>query len=475
MTSAESGDAAALIAAALAGARPVPYWLDSTQAPDRAVALAGRVSADLAVIGGGFTGLWTALLATERDPSAEVVLLEGKTAGWAATGRNGGFCSASLTHGLANGISRFPAEIERLEQLGRENLSEIEAALARYGIDCGFERTGELAVATEPWQLDGLRGDAAAAAGYGQDVELLGPAEVRAQVSSPSYLGGAWYRDTCAILDPAALAWGLRRACLEAGVRIYEGTPVRAVSEAGPAGLRLTTPAGSVTAARVALATGAYAPLLRRLRYYLVPVYDYVLMTEPLSAAQLASIGWRNRQGIGDIANQFHYYRLSQDDRILWGGYDAVYYNGGRITAAQDHRPATHQLLARQFFETFPQLEGLRFSHAWGGVIDTCSRFCAFFGTAHRGRLGYAAGYTGLGVGASRFGANVVLDLLAGEPTERTELEMTRTRPVPFPPEPVRSAVIQLTRASIARADRHEGRRDLWLRTLDRLGLGFDS
>jgi glycine/D-amino acid oxidase-like deaminating enzyme len=231
-----------------------------------------------------------------------------------------------------------------------------------------------------------------------------------------------------------------------------------------------------VHAPRAALATGCYRPLLRRLRHYLVPVYDYALVTEPLSGPQLASIGWRNRQGVGDAANQFHYYRLTSDNRILWGGYDAVYYNGGRITTAQDQRPETFAKLAAHFFATFPPLAGqVRFSHAWGGVIDTCSRFCAFFGTAYSGRLGYAAGYTGLGVGASRFGANVMLDLLGGEPTERTSLRMVRTRPVPFPPEPVRSAVIQLTRASLARADRHQGRRNIWLRTLDRLGLGFDS
>jgi glycine/D-amino acid oxidase-like deaminating enzyme len=475
MTSMQAPGDRAVVSGSLADARPAPYWLQQPGAPDPAPALSGEAAADLAVVGAGFTGLWTALLARERDPSADVILLEARTAGWAASGRNGGFCSASLTHGLANGLSRFPAEMAKLEQLGRENLDEIEAALSRLGIDCGFERTGELDVATAAWQLEGLSQGAAAAREYGGHVTLLDAAQTRAEVSSPTYLGGAWHHDSCAILDPARLAWGLRRACLEAGVRIYEGTAVRAISSAGRKGLRLTAASGGVTAARVALATGSYPPLLRRLRYYLVPVYDYALMTEPLSAGQLAAVGWRNRQGIGDTANQFHYYRLTGDNRILWGGYDAVYYNGGRITAAQDQRPATHLKLAAHFFETFPQLEGLRFTHRWGGVVDTCSRFCVFFGTAHQGRLCYAAGYTGLGVGASRFGANVVLDLLDGTPTERTALQMVNTRPVPFPPEPVRSAVIQLTRASIASADAHQGRRNLWLRTLDRLGLGFDS
>ena len=439
--------------------------------------LAGSEQADLAVIGGGFSGLWTALLAKERDPRRNVVLVEGRRIAWGGTGRNGGFCSASITHGLGNGLERFPGEIETLERLGRQNLDEIERAIARYGIDCDFARTGDLSVATEPWQFDELAAAAGHAARLGARVEVLDASQVRAEVNSPTYVGGVWDRDGCAIVDPARLAWGLRRACLAAGVRIYEHTPVTAIGdESGKHGrLALSVPGGRVLADRVALAAGAFAPLLKRLRYYVVPVYDYVLMTRPLSPAQLGSIGWRNRQGIGDSANQFHYYRLTADNRILWGGYDAVYYYGSKIAARLDQRPATFAMLARHFNETFPQLDGIEFTHSWGGVIDTCSRFCAFFGTARSGRLAYVAGYTGLGVGASRFGANVVLDLLSGERTERTELEMVRSKPLPFPPEPVRAAGIGMTRWSLARADRRGGHRNAWLRALDSIGLGFDS
>jgi glycine/D-amino acid oxidase-like deaminating enzyme len=232
---------------------------------------------------------------------------------------------------------------------------------------------------------------------------------------------------------------------------------------------------GVLRAGQVALGTSAFPALLRRLRPYIVPVYDYVLVTEPLSAAQRAGIGWHNRQGIGDSGNQFHYYRLTADDRILWGGYDAIYHFGRGIRAAYDQRPATFATLAEHFFTTFPQLEGIGFSHRWGGAIDTCGRFCAFFGTAHRGRVAYALGYTGLGVGASRFGARVMLDLLSGEQTELTELRLVRSKPVPFPPEPLAYLGIQATRWSLARADRHAGRRNLWLRALDAAGLGFDS
>jgi glycine/D-amino acid oxidase-like deaminating enzyme len=458
----------------LKDAIPEPYWLSQAGAPAPAAPLDGAETADLAIIGAGYSGLWTALLAKERDPHRDVVIIEAGTAGWAASGRNGGFCAASITHGFDNGLSRFPGEMDTLLRLGRENLDEIEATVARHGIDCDFTRSGELHVATEDWQWRDLAESHAAEAARGLDVDLLDRDAVREQVDSPTYRGAVWDRTGCATVDPARLVWGLRAACLRLGVRIFENTKVERITP-DRGGLELHTWRGRVTAGRVALATGAHGTLLKRLRQFVVPVYDYVLMTEPLTEPQMAAIGWANRQGIGDSANQFHYYRLTADNRILWGGYDAVYYNGGRIAPSQLLRDATFEVLAQHFAATFPQLEGIRFTHKWGGVIDCCSRFSAFFGSAYGGRLAYAAGYTGLGVGATRFGARVMLDLLGGSPTELTELKMVRSKPVPFPPEPVRSGVIQLTRWSIARADRHQGRRNLWLRTLDAVGLGFDS
>jgi glycine/D-amino acid oxidase-like deaminating enzyme len=468
------------IARSLAGAAPRSYWLDQPDAPEPLPALAGDVTADLAVIGGGFTGLWTALLARERYPELDVVLLEAKTVGWAASGRNGGFCSASLTHGIGNGLERFPDELPLLEKLGEQNLREIGETVARLGIDCDFQPTGELGLATAEWQLDGLDEEAVAARRLGHEVEVLDRAGARAELSSPLWAGGLKYTTGNAMVEPGRLAWGLRRACLDAGVRIYEHTPVTSLSGgqagAGGSGMRLRTPYGTVRAARVALAAGVPGgSLLRRIGAYVVPVWDYVLMTEPLSAERLASLGWRDRRGGSDLANQFHYFRLTRDNRVLWGGYDAVYYNGGAIREEHATRPATFTRLASHFFAAFPQLEGVSFTHAWGGVIDTCSRFCAFFGTAHSGRVAYAAGYTGLGVGATRFAAQVLLDKLHNEDSERSRLSLVNSKPLPFPPEPLRSGVIQATRASIARADRNAGQRDLWLRTLDRLGLGFDS
>jgi glycine/D-amino acid oxidase-like deaminating enzyme len=465
----------AAVAKSLANASPQPFWLDQPDAPEPLPALAAHLTTDLAVVGGGFTGLWTALLAKERDPSRDVVMLEARTVGNAASGRNGGFCSASLTHGIANGLERFPAEMPLLEKLGEQNLSEIGATVAARGIDCDFQLTGELSVATAAWQLEGIEEEAAAARALGHDVEVLDGEGIRRELNSPAAVGGLRVNTGNALVDPGGLAWGLRRACLDAGVRIYEQTPVRAITPGGT-GLTLTTPYGSVRAGRAVLGTGVFGrSLLRRIGAYVIPVWDYALMTEPLSDAQLAALGWNGPRGASDRSNQFHYFRLTRDNRMLWGGYDAVYYNGGRIRDEDAYSPATFAKLAAQFFTAFPQLEGVSFTHAWGGIIDTCSRFCAFFGTAHGGRLGYVAGYTGLGVGATRFGAQVLLDKIGNLDTERTRLALVRSKPIPFPPEPVRSGVIQLTRASIARADENEGRRDAWLRLLDRVGLGFDS
>ena len=457
----------------LADAKHVPYWLDDDDRPEPASALTNTTSADLVVIGAGFTGLWAALLAKETDPSLDVVLLEATETGNGASGRNGGFVDHCLTHTFENGLERWPNELPRLIKMGYENLDAIEETVVRYKIDCDFQRTGEMVVATEPYQVEDLRIGPEEAAPYGLNLQWFDQEQTRALVNSPTYLGGL-YDPVPVMLNPAQLAWGLRQACLENGVRLYERTQATGLSDEAH-GIVVKTQFGQIKARKVALGTNAFPPLLKRLKYYVVPVYDYALMSEPLSKAQRESIGWEKRMGVGDAGNQFHYYRTSADGRILFGGYDAVYHwnNGFGPQLETDHE--SFGRLADHFFQTFPQLEGLRFTHAWGGAIDTCSRFSAFWGQAFDGKLAYVAGYTGLGVGASRFGAQVMLDLLNGEDNERTRLRMVHEKPIPFPPEPVRSAVVNLTRWSMDQADRNEGKRNLWLKLLDAAGLGFDS
>ena len=459
----------ALIDATLAGVRDACFWIDD--APGAAFdSLTRDHTADLVVVGGGYTGLWTAVRAKQRDPGRRVVLLESRRLGWAASGRNGGFCSASLTHGEENGRSRWPDEYDELERLGAANLDAIEKTVHDYSMDVDFERTGELSVALEPHQVEWLREAATASGGTFLDADA-----VRAQVNSPTYLAGL-QGDETALLHPAKLVNELARVAVGLGVEIFEGSHVRAVSADGrTAPLTVTTSRGSVTAARVALGTNVFPALVRRYRPFTIPVYDYALMTSPLTAAQLASLGWAGRQGMDDLANQFHYYRLSADNRILFGGYDAIYRYGGKVDPAHERRPETHRRLVSHLLTTFPQLEGIRVTHQWAGAIDTSTQFCAFYGLARQGRVAHAAGFTGLGVGATRFAGDVLLDLLDGTPTGRTRLEMVRRKPWPFPPEPVASLGIHATRWSLDRADHRQGRRNLWLRTLDKLGLGFDS
>jgi glycine/D-amino acid oxidase-like deaminating enzyme len=457
----------------LSDVKPVPFWMDDASRPDPASALTETTTAGLCVIGAGFTGLWAALLAKDSDPGLDVVLLEAGETGSGASGRNGGFMDYCLTHTIENGLSRWPDELALLNRLGRENLDAIGETIQRYQIDCDFQRTGEMVVATEPYQVDEMRHEPEQFEKYGLKMQWFDQDQARALVNSPTYLGGLYDPDI-AMLNPARLVWGLRRACLENGVRLYERTQAKSLDEEAH-GILVRTQYGQVRAKKVALATNAFSPLLKRLNHYIVPVYDHVLMTEPLTSAQRATIGWEKRMGIGDAGNQFHYYRTSADGRILWGGYDAVYHWNNGFGPQFESNPETFARLADHFFTTFPQLEGIRFSHAWGGAIDTCSRFSVFWGKAFGGKLAYALGYTGLGVGAARFGAQVMLDLLNNEDNERTRLKMVRQKPIPFPPEPARSAVVNLTRWSMDRADRSQGRRNLWLKFLDATGLGFDS
>jgi glycine/D-amino acid oxidase-like deaminating enzyme len=461
---------------AIADADQYPYWYDDADEPDSNPTLVRNESCDLCVIGGGYTGLWTALIAKERDPKRDVVLIDAHEVGSAASGRNGGFMESSLTHGMANGQERFPQELPLLEELGLQNLNEIEAAIKRYNIDCDYERTGVIDVATTahaPSYTDELRDDYQQLRSLGQHVELLDAEAMRAQVNSPVYTGGLWRKDRAAIVDPARLAWGLKRACQQLGVRIYEDTKATELAKDG-VGVLVTTPLGQIRAGKVALGTNAFKPLLKRIGHYIAPVYDYCLVTEPLSPSQLADIGWANRQGLSDIPNQFHYYRLTSDNRILWGGYDVIYYWRGKVNTELESRPETWAKLSKHFFATFPQLEGLKFTHVWGGVIDTCSRFSVFWGQAMQGRVAYAVGYTGLGVASTRFGGEVMLDLLDGRRSKATLTDFVKEKPLPFPPEPFRFIGIQATRWSLDREDR-TGKRNLWLRGLDRFGLGFDS
>ncbi len=452
----------------------VPYWLDDPAKPTATFPLNQTISTDLLIIGAGFTGLWTALLAKEENPQRDIVLLEAGEIATGASGRNGGFVDQSITHGFHNGLARWPGEFATLLKMGMDNLDAIEQTIKQLAIECDYLRVGDVIVASEPYQVDELKAEIESTKPFDVDYEFYDRERIQEMIKSPFFIAGLNRPRTAALVNPAHLAWGLRKACLNLGIRLHENSPVTRLEEEDRFVVAYTKH-GQIRASRVALATNAFPPLVKQLSQYIVPVYDYVLMTEPLTPTQRDSIGWHGRQGISDSGRQFHYTRTTADGRILWGGYDAVYHwnNGFGPHLEKDH--GSFARLATHFFQAFPQLEGLRFTHSWGGAIDTCSRFSPFWGTTHHRKTAYVAGYTGLGVGASRFGARVMLDILDNKKTERTALEMVRTKPTPFPPEPLRSIGINLTRWSIDQADHNQGRENLWLRTMNWLGLGFDS
>jgi glycine/D-amino acid oxidase-like deaminating enzyme len=275
------------------------------------------------------------------------------------------------------------------------------------------------------------------------------------------------------LVNPAKLVNALARAALNSGVQIYTQTPVTSLKESAST-VHLTTPLGQLSAQRVVLATNAFTPLRSSIKHRVMPIFDHVLATRVLTEAELRSVGWSENQGVTDSGNQFHYYRKTADNRILWGGYDANYYFGNDTSPAREQRRSSHELLARQFFDTFPTLADVTFDYAWAGLIDSTSRFTPFYELSRSGRVGTVVGFTGLGVGSSRFGAKVILDLLWNRETALTRLEMVRKKPVPVPPEPLRYPIIAFTRAMLTREDR-TGKRGLYLKLLDLFGVGFNS
>jgi glycine/D-amino acid oxidase-like deaminating enzyme len=459
-------------------ARAVSYWLAGGN-HSRAPALSGAATADVAIVGAGFTGLWTALRLLETDPALRVTILEMEGVGFGATGRNGGFCQASLTHGLENGLRHYPDEASLLHREGMANLRAIVDFTRANAIACDLEEAGELTLADHPWQVDEFHEHVELATALGERAIFLDGEAARAEIHSRRWTAGAWHPDSCVMLDPAKLARGLARVARERGAVLHEGTRVTAMERvAGGVRLRTATSdgrAGEVRARHAVVATSAYSGWLRRLQPLFVPVYDYVLVSAPLTPAQRAAIGWRNRQGLADANNQFHYFRLTADDRVLWGGFDAVYHPHNGVGPAYDRRPATFERLGTNWRRTFPQLADLRWEYRWGGAIDTTSRFTMTLGRAMGGRVVYALGYTGLGVGASRWAAGIARDFILRPDSDLLRLRFVRSRPLPFPPEPFRSLAVETVRNELARADANDGRRGLLLRALDGLGIGFDS
>jgi glycine/D-amino acid oxidase-like deaminating enzyme len=296
---------------------------------------------------------------------------------------------------------------------------------------------------------------------------------VRAELNSPLYLGGVWVTGG-GILDPVKLVDGLRREAERQGVRVYERSPVRSLETFG-SGVRVRTPDGSLDARRVVLATSAYTHhLVPGVTRRFIPLYDYILVSEPLTSDQRQTIGWRRRQGVSDGRTFFNYYRLTADDRILWGTSEAAYYAGNRVDASCDHSPEHYAALRASFKRHFPALSSLEFPYAWGGPICSTTRLTPFFGRTLEDRVVYGLGYTGHGLGTTRIAGRILAHLALDRPDELLDLALVKKKPFPYPPEPLRSWAVGMVTRGLRRVD--EGKRpSLLLRGLDRLGIGFSS
>lgn len=450
------------------------FWL--ARRPKREpTPLVGRRAADVAIVGAGLTGLWTALFLKELAPTTDVVVVEQGVAAYGGSGRNAGMLSETVDHGHALAIEHFgEAEARRLARLGEANVAELVAFLAERHIDCNYEPTGRLLVALTPAQLEEARRTVEVAERLGlATFQVLGKEALRAEVNSPIYMGGVAVSGG-GILDPVKLVDGLRGEVERLGVSLYERSHVAGL-ESTESGVRLRAGGGRVEARRAVLATSAYTHhLVPRVARRMIPLYDYVLVSEPLTPAQRELIGWRRRQGVTDFRTFFNYYRLTDDDRVLWGTSEAAYYSGNRVSPACDHSPRHYDALRASFRRHFPALAGLEWAYAWGGPICSTTRLTPFFGRAMEGKVLYGLGFTGHGLGTTRIAGRILAHLALDRTSELLDLALVRKPPFPYPPEPLRTLAINAVTRALRRVDAG-GEPGLLLNLLDRMKIGFSS
>lgn len=438
--------------------------------------LLGQIDADVVIVGGGFTGFWTALFLKELEPSASVCLVEKSIAGYGASGRNAGIVGESLDHSHELAAVHFGAdEAKELARIGRENLDELERFVAGRRIPADFQRPGQLTVALTEDHLPGLDETVRAAELVGSPGwRVLSRAEAQAELASPLYLG-AVLAPRNGLVDPVGLVEGLRDEAVRAGVRVFERAPAEVI-EFERDRVVVRSGAGCVRARGAVLATNAYShQLFPGLARRFLPLYDYILVSDPLSPSERDAIGWKRGQGVVDARTFFNYYRLTADGRILWGTSEAAYFPGNRVDASCDHSPKHYEALKQSFRRHFPQLAYLQFPYAWGGPIASTTRLTPFFGTLGSGRrLAYGLGYTGHGIGSTRVAGKILAHLALERSSPLLELSMVRKKPFPYPPEPLRRLAVAAVTRSLRRVDRG-AKPGLMLKVLDLLGIGFSS
>jgi glycine/D-amino acid oxidase-like deaminating enzyme len=412
------------------------YWLQEAGEVDPAPSLRGERSADVVVVGGGYTGMWAAWQVKRLEPEARVVLLEAERCGQGPSGRNGGFCNV-MWFSLANMRARWGDEAAlAVARASGEAVAEIEAFCEQEGVEAWFRRGGYLQVSAAPAQ-DGTweeTVDACRALGEADAVEPLSPERVAERCASPAFRAGAFYPDA-ATVQPARLALGLRASLLTAGVEVFEGSPARRVCGA-PDGVRVETEGGSVRAGTAVLAVGGAAKARRGpLRNSLTVTSSHIVLTEPVPEL-LEEIGWTGGECITDCRTMLHYFRTTPDGRIAFGLGGGSIAMGGRLRGRVEIDPLTVALTEERLRAYFPGLAGKRVTHAWGGPIDVSPTHLPMVVPLRGGRAFVAAGYTGNGVGPSHMVGRVLASLALDRRDEASRLAIVDPSPQRVPPEP---------------------------------------
>ena len=432
--------------------------------------LTADTTADVVVLGGGYTGLWTAWFLKEADPGIDIALLEADVCGGGPTGRNGGFLDGWWGH-VADMVATF-GEQDSLAMLkaAEPSPAEIGVWCERNGVDAWFRYGGDLAVTTNPEHEGRWNStiEAAARLGAADRFEVLSPEQVHARCGSPLFGSGVFQRDA-ATIHPARLARGLRRVLLERGVRIFEGTPVTRFGSGRP--VIAQTPRGEVRAGEAVIALGAWATSWRRFRPYLTVRGSYMVVTGP-APERLEQLGWTGGEAVRSMRSSIHYLRTTRDGRIAFG-------LGGLqpdLARKIDHRYAyDEQMVRRVAFDLrrmFPTFRDVPIEAGWGGPINVSGLNLPFFGTTGHDNVHHGLGYTGNGVGPSHLGGKILAALATHTDDDLTRLAVVTREPKRFPPEPIRSPGMLIANEAIRRKDDLEdaGR---WVSPLTRAVAGL--
>jgi len=420
------------------------FWLATYGPYTPNSALQGDLSVDVAIIGGGFTGLTTAYNLCKQAPSMRVALLESEVIGYGASGRNGGF---SMTlFGLEPAVTKMLFGHQRTVEAHRymeRAVDYVDALVKQHDLKSDYEFTGFLRAATTPGYVKRIQHDLEILTSLGvSGIEWIEADEMRAQVNSPRFLGG-WWEPRCGLLNPAKHVRELKRLALQVGAQIYEGSPVNQIQPGDK--FVLSTPGGKVRADKLVLATNAYSHLIPQLRAKQIPAFTHMVITEPLTPTQLEPIGWRHRQGIEDARNLVHYFRLTADNRLAMGGSDVSIVYGGDMDGDMNERIFSD--LERDVIWLFPSLKGVRFSHRWGGPVSVPMDMAPAIGYIGDKRAVYSLGCVGHGVSMTHLNGQTLSDLVLERQTDLTEVWFVGRRTIPWPPEPLRLVISHAIRS----------------------------